>query len=110
MLSQQLPDGGWGESYLSCVNRTYTHHPEGGQVVMTAWSLLGLLQADRLVPRSAIDRSIRFLVDRQRENGDWPQASVTGVFNQNCMLHYRFYRNYFPIWALGLAGAKGFAC
>ena len=49
-----------------------------------------------------------FLVAKQRDDGDWPQTSVTGVFNKNCMLNYRFYRNYFPIWALGLARQKGF--
>jgi len=111
LLSKQLADGGWGESYLSSVTGQYTHHPDGGQVVMTSWALLALLNvptADSQV-RAAIERGLRFLAERQGDNGDWPQASVTGVFNKNCMLHYRFYRNYFPIWALGLAKMRGYS-
>ena len=108
VLSKQLPDGGWGESYRSCTTRTYVHHPEGGQDVMTAWALLTLLQAEAPEAREAIERGVRFLTDRQLDNGDWPQAGMTGVFNRTCMLNYRFYRNYFPIWALGLAARQGY--
>jgi squalene cyclase len=31
---------------------------------------------------------------------------MTGVFNRTCMLNYRFYRNYFPLWALALASKQ----
>jgi squalene/oxidosqualene cyclase-like protein len=103
LLEKQLPDGGWGESYESCLRREYVHHPDGGQVVMTAWALLTLLRSPSLAASGAVACGIRFLLDRQLENGDWPQRSVTGVFNRTCMLNYRFYRNYFPLWALALA-------
>lgn len=109
LLSRQRADGGWGESHESCIRGAYVDHPEGGQVVMTSWALLALLQMPGEHTRPAIERGLRFLTGRQLGNGDWPQASVTGVFNKNCMLHYRFYRNYFPIWALGLAAARGYA-
>lgn len=53
ILSKQNPNGGWGESYLACVNKEYP--PEGtgeglgedsSGVVQTAWALLGLLAGD----------------------------------------------------------------
>ena len=59
LLSKQLPDGGWGESYLSCVTGEYVHHAEGGQVVMTAWALLALLQTPRDQCHQAIERGLR---------------------------------------------------
>jgi squalene/oxidosqualene cyclase-like protein len=108
LLSRQLPDGGWGESYESCLRREYVHHPDGGQVVMTAWALLALIEAGTDDARSAIERGVRFLVEVQLADGDWPQRSVTGVFNRTCMLNYPLYRNVFPIWALGLAERRGF--
>ena len=45
LLSKQRPDGGWGESYLSSHNKTYTQLPPGApsHVVNTAWALLALL-------------------------------------------------------------------
>jgi lanosterol synthase len=109
LLNEQLPDGGWGESWQSCPLREYIDHPDGSQTVMTAWALLALLDAGAPEAKHAIARGVRFLLDRQLDDGDWPQRSVTGVFNRTCMLHCRFYRNIFPIWALALAaqGAEG---
>jgi lanosterol synthase len=103
LLGKQLPDGGWSESYESCLRREYVDHPAGGQPVMTAWALLALLEAGREEAADAIRRGLRFLLDRQLEDGDWPQAGLTGVFNRTCMLNYRFYRNVFPLWALAVA-------
>lgn len=103
LLEKQLDDGGWGESYESCLRREYVHHPDGGQPVMTAWALLALLAAGAAEAREAVERGVRFLLDRQLEDGDWLQRSPTGVFNRTCMLNYRFYRNTFPIWALAAA-------
>lgn len=36
-LERQNEDGGWGESYKSCETSTWCPHPEGSQVVQTAW-------------------------------------------------------------------------
>ena len=108
LLARQLADGGWSESYRSCLRRAYVHHPDGGQVVMTSWALLALLLADDPRAADAIGRGVRFLLERQLPDGDWPQASVTGVFNRTCMLNYRFYRDTFPIWALGLARQRAY--
>ncbi|EGD81137.1 cycloartenol synthase [Salpingoeca rosetta] len=43
LASKQKPDGGWGETFLSCVHREYSQHPKS-QVVNTAWAVLGLLK------------------------------------------------------------------
>jgi cycloartenol synthase len=76
---------------------------------MTAWAILALLAASPERHRDAIQRGIRFLLERQLPNGDWPQQGMTGVFNRTCMLNYRFYRNHFPLWAFALAAKHGFA-
>jgi squalene/oxidosqualene cyclase-like protein len=104
---KQCDDGGWGESHESCIRREYVQHPEGGQVAMTAWALLALSSASPERHRDAIAKGLRFLVERQLPNGDWPQQSMTGVFNRTCMLNYRFYRNHFPLWALAVAAKMG---
>lgn len=36
-LDKQNEDGGWGESYKSCETGIWQQHPEGSQVVNTAW-------------------------------------------------------------------------
>ncbi len=109
LRSKQCSDGGWGESHESCIRREYIQHPEGGQVVMTAWAVLALVKASPELNREAIERGVRFLTTQQLANGDWPRQGMTGVFNRTCMLNYRFYRNYFPLWALALAGKDGIA-
>jgi lanosterol synthase len=98
LVSKQQSDGSWGESYESCVKLEYVQH-EKGQIINTAWSLLGLMIAN-YPNQDVIDRAIRFLNGRQEENGDFPQESISGVFNKNCMETYTSYRNVFPIWAL----------
>jgi squalene/oxidosqualene cyclase-like protein len=103
LRAKQCDDGGWGESHESCLQRRYVQHPDGGQVVMTAWAVLALVKASPERHRDAIKAGVRFLLERQLPNGDWPVQGMTGVFNRTCMLNYRFYRNYFPLWALALA-------
>ena len=71
-------------------------------VVNTAWALLALVAAgqaerDREPLHAAAKRAMR----AQCGDGDWPQQSIMGVFNNNCMITYANYRNVFPIWALG---------
>ena len=36
-LDRQNEDGGWGESYKSCETSIWCQHPDGSQVVNTAW-------------------------------------------------------------------------
>ncbi|PON81360.1 Squalene cyclase [Trema orientale] len=103
LLSKELPNGGWGESYLSSQNKVYTNL-EGNRanLVQTAWALLSLISAGQAaIDATPIHRGIRILINMQMENGDFPQQEITGVFMRNCTLNYSSYRNIFPIWALG---------
>jgi squalene/oxidosqualene cyclase-like protein len=109
LLGKQNPNGGWGESYLACVNKVYPADGTGNNcpglgednsgVVNTAWALLGLLAAE-CEDRAAIDRGVAFLMKKQLPTGDWAQEAITGVFNRSCGITYTAYRNVFPIWAL----------
>ena len=51
--------------------------------------------------QAAIRRGVLLLLARQCPNGDWPQESISGVFNKNCMISYSNFKNIFPIWAIG---------
>jgi len=99
LVSKQKEDGGWGETFMSCVNREYTQHPQS-QVVNTAWAVLSLLKA-KYHDQAVIRRGVLLLLARQCPNGDWAQESISGVFNKNCMISYSNFKNIFPIWAIG---------
>jgi len=94
---KQRDDGGWGETFLSCVNRAWSEN-ETSQTVNTAWAVLTLLKAGG--KKQIIDRGIKNLLSKQLPNGDWAQESISGVFNANCAISYSAYKNVFPIWAL----------
>lgn len=98
LLSKQMPDGGWGETYESCAKMVYTQ-ANTSQVINTAWALLAL-QAAECTEQKVIQQGINLLLQRQLDNGDWAQENISGVFNYNCMISYSSYRNIFPIWAL----------
>jgi squalene/oxidosqualene cyclase-like protein len=105
LLERQSADGGWGESYRSCVERRWVAHPDGSQVVHTAWALLALTAVHDRAPSELlagrIRRATQLLVSRQLPSGDWPNEGITGVFNKTCMIHYDNYRRVMPVWALG---------
>ena len=108
LVEARLPDGGWGESYLGCVEERYVPHRES-QVIMTSWALMALLKAryDGPGARDAVAAGLRLLLDRQGPDGDWPKEGVGGVFFNTAMHHYCLYKSYFPLWALGLAARAG---
>lgn len=98
LIQVQNPDGGWGESHLGCMERRYVR-AERSRAVHTAWALLALVRAG-LADTASARRAARFLVDCQRDDGDWPREPLVGVFNKSTLIDYENYRRYFPIWAL----------
>eukprot|EP00981_Chlorochromonas_danica_P002874 scaffold572_cov163-Ochromonas_danica.AAC.4 len=109
LLARQNANGGWGESYLACVNKAYPAEGSGAQlgtegsgVVQTAWAMLALMAADpKDNYKAEVTRGKDFLLSKQLPDGDWDQEGITGVFNRSCGITYTAYRNIFPIWALG---------
>ncbi|XP_071811982.1 lanosterol synthase-like [Apostichopus japonicus] len=99
LVSRQMEDGGWGEKFASCSERRYVQS-EKSLVVNTSWALLGLM-AVRYPDQAVLERGIQVLRDRQHEDGDWPQETISGVFNRSCAISYPAFKNIFPIWALG---------
>lgn len=94
LLHKQRADGGWAESYLSSQNEVYSQSTaETSHVVNTAWALLALMTAGyHHVDVKPIVAGVRFLLRMQEASGDWPQQSISGVFNKNCMITYANYR------------------
>ncbi len=96
--SKQNPDGGWGETVDNCITRQYASDVPS-QVVMTSWAVLALCQAGASGTR-AVDDGARFLLERQRPDGTYPNEKTAGVFNKTCAITYDNYLKIFPIWAL----------
>ena len=82
LLSKQNDDGGWGESYKSCESGEYVPHPDGSQVVQTAWAVIALIEA-RCTDAEKIQRGVKMLMGRQKRNGEWEQEGIEGVFNKS---------------------------
>ena len=106
LVQHQRKDGGWSECYKSSVDKVYTEHERGSQIVQTAWALLALLHADYDDHNRVVEKGIHYLTRMQMKNGDWPTQSISGIFNRNCGITYTSYRNVFPIWALGMYAKK----
>ncbi|MFA5027121.1 MAG: squalene--hopene cyclase [Candidatus Methylomirabilota bacterium] len=95
----QQADGGWGESCASYAKRTYVPAPSTPS--QTAWALLGLAAAGD-TKSEAVQRGVRFLLERQRSDGTWAETATTGTgFPTVFYLTYHLYSHYFPLLALG---------
>ena len=81
LLSKQMVDGGWGESYRSCEERRYVHH-EKSQVVQTAWACIALMEAG-FPEKAPLEKALTMIMGRQQSNGEWLQEAIEGVFNQS---------------------------
>ncbi|KAL2917348.1 Lanosterol synthase (Oxidosqualene--lanosterol cyclase) [Polyrhizophydium stewartii] len=99
LVSKQMADGGWGESYRACEIAEWVNH-EQSQVVQTSWALMALMAA-KYPDVQVIRRGIALIMSRQQANGEWKQEAIEGVFNKNCMISYPNYKFIFCIWALG---------
>jgi squalene-hopene/tetraprenyl-beta-curcumene cyclase len=97
---RQNADGGWGESCRSYEDPALRGHGPS-TASQTSWALLALLAA-RQEQSPAVERGVRYLIDSQAMNGEWPEDEFTGTgFPRDFMLKYHLYRNYWPLWALG---------
>ncbi len=104
----QNSDGGWGETCGSYEDPN-TRGEGPSTPSQTAWALLGLLAAgdDR---SDSIAKGVRWLLERQREDGGWDESMgegsqregiITGTgFPKVFYLAYTMYRQYFPLMAL----------
>ncbi len=103
----QNGDGGWGES---C--GTYDDPAQRGigpsTPSQTAWAVLGLLAAGD-TRSDSVAKGIRWLVERQHEDGSWDElmpgrngeSYYTGTgFPRVFYLGYHLYKQYFPLLAL----------
>lgn len=104
LVSKQAEDGGWSESIKGCETHSYIT-TEKSLVVQTAWSVIALLLAE-YPKKQPIANAIRFIMLRQKRNGEWEFEDIEGVFNHSCAIEYPSYRFLFPIKALGLYKKK----
>ncbi|RYH23339.1 hypothetical protein EON65_17955 [archaeon] len=73
LLSTQNANGGWGESYLACVNKAYPENGTGEQlgtggsgIVQTAWAMLTLMAADNKDEyKGVVTKARDFLMSKQ---------------------------------------------
>lgn len=120
-LDRQHEDGGWGESYKSCEDGKWREHPDGSQVVNTAWAAIALMEAGYPEP-GPLEKALTLIMRRQGEMGQWEQEGIEGVFNKSwyaflnfppflkdpdtltstSMISYPNYKFIFPIKALGM--------
>ncbi|HWG21955.1 MAG TPA: squalene--hopene cyclase [Terracidiphilus sp.] len=104
----QNSDGGWGETCGS-YDDPNTRGVGPSTPSQTAWAMLGLLAAgdDR---SDSLAKGVRWLLERQRQDGGWDEAMGEGARRESIItgtgfpkvfyLAYTMYRQYFPLMAL----------
>jgi squalene-hopene/tetraprenyl-beta-curcumene cyclase len=108
LIDHQNDDGGWGEDLRSYVDSSWAGRGES-TASQTAWALLALLAAGERGERAeagersqAVERGVRWLCERQRDDGSWDEPQFTGIgFPRDFYINYHLYRLVFPISALG---------
>jgi squalene-hopene/tetraprenyl-beta-curcumene cyclase len=99
LMSQQNPDGGWGETCQSYEDPA--HRGIGPSTAsQTAWALMGLIATGE-TSSPAAQAGIHYLLQTQQEEGSWKEEAYTGTgFPRAFYLRYDLYRIYFPLMAL----------
>ncbi|MFH8408838.1 squalene--hopene cyclase [Streptomyces sp. NPDC018019] len=100
LTSVQNEDGGWGEDWESYADPAY--HGRGSSAPsQTAWALLALLAAGER-DSAAVRSGVRWLTERQTDDGTWEERRFTGTLVPRAVaVHYDGYRHVFPVMALG---------
>ncbi len=79
---------------------TGTYVPARSTPSQTAWAIMGLI-AGGDASSSSVRHGIEYLLETQREDGEWDEELATGTgFPKVFYLNYHGYRNYFPLLAL----------
>jgi len=100
LISIQNADGGWGEDGSSYKLDYHGLEPAPSTASQTAWALLGLMACGEAA-HPAVERGIRYLIDRQTADGFWNEERFTATgFPRVFYLRYHGYRKFFPLWAL----------
>jgi squalene-hopene/tetraprenyl-beta-curcumene cyclase len=119
LTEHQNPDGGFGETCASYVDRAARGRGES-TASQTAWGLLALVGARR-ADSPAAHRAARFLLETQGADGSWEETIFTGCgfpgygigeergariregteLCHGFLIRYHLYRNCFPLLALG---------
>lgn len=95
----QNADGGWGESCASYDDPALKGKGES-TASQTAWGLIGLLATGDPADAS-VSRAVNFLLQGQRADGSWSEATFTGTgFPRVFYLKYHLYKTSFPLYAL----------
>jgi squalene-hopene/tetraprenyl-beta-curcumene cyclase len=99
LIRFQQADGGWGEDGV-----TYLKERRGSCKAstpsQTGWALLALMNAGEAA-HPAVGRGVKYLVDRQNEEGLWDEPWFTAVgFPRVFYLRYHGYCAFFPLFAL----------
>ncbi len=102
--AHQNDDGGFGED---C--RSYNTGDEGrlwrgrgaSTASQSAWALMALVAAGE-ARSAAAERAAAWLLENQRDDGDWDEEYFTGTgFPRDFMIRYHLYRIVWPMIALG---------
>ena len=99
LRSVQKPDGSFGETAGSYDDPTLKGRGESTPS-QTAWGAMGLMAVAGPNDPGVV-RALQWLVDHQRDDGNWDEHSYTGTgFPRVFYLKYHLYRLYFPMTAL----------
>lgn len=100
LVSIQNADGGWGEDCASYRLDYAGYEKAASAASQTAWAVLGLMAAGE-THHPAVARGVAWLVERQGQDGLWPEETYTGTgFPRVFYLRYHGYAKFFPLWAV----------